>query len=112
MKLVAVAAIVALLAVPTASPRRHADRDRRPRLHDHVDAERQEGHDAEGRHLHVHDRRQVDHPQLPPDRPGRQQDDLGRRTGSKTWKLTLKKGTYKYVCDPHKSFMKGSFKVT
>jgi Copper binding proteins, plastocyanin/azurin family len=31
--------------------------------------------------------------------------------GTKTWKLTLKKGTYKYVCDPHKSFMKGSFKV-
>ena len=29
-----------------------------------------------------------------------------------TWKLTLKKGTYKYVCDPHASFMHGSFKVT
>jgi len=28
-----------------------------------------------------------------------------------TWKLTLKKGTYKYVCDPHASLMKGSFKV-
>jgi plastocyanin len=33
-------------------------------------------------------------------------------TGTTTWKLTLKKGTYKYVCDPHASFMKGSFKVT
>jgi plastocyanin len=32
-------------------------------------------------------------------------------TGKKTWKLTLKKGTYKYVCDPHASSMKGSFKV-
>jgi plastocyanin len=29
-----------------------------------------------------------------------------------TWNLTLKKGTYKFVCDPHKSFMKGSFTVT
>jgi plastocyanin len=29
-----------------------------------------------------------------------------------TWKVTLKKGTYKFVCDPHASFMKGSFKVT
>jgi plastocyanin len=29
-----------------------------------------------------------------------------------TWKVTLKKGTYKYVCDPHKAFMKGSFTVT
>ena len=33
-------------------------------------------------------------------------------TGSKTWTLTLKKGTYKYVCDPHKAIMHGSFKVT
>jgi plastocyanin len=32
--------------------------------------------------------------------------------GTTTWKVTLKKGTYKYVCDPHKSFMKGSFKVS
>jgi plastocyanin len=32
--------------------------------------------------------------------------------GTSTWKLTLKKGTYKYVCDPHKAFMKGSFVVT
>jgi len=32
--------------------------------------------------------------------------------GTYTWKLKLKKGTYKFVCDPHKAFMKGSFKVT
>jgi plastocyanin len=32
--------------------------------------------------------------------------------GTATWKLTLKKGTYKYVCDPHASFMKGSFTVS
>src|SRR6266704_1536917 len=25
--------------------------------------------------------------------------------GTTTWKVTLKKGTYKYVCDPHKAFM-------
>jgi plastocyanin len=29
-----------------------------------------------------------------------------------TWMVTLKKGTYKFVCDPHASIMKGSFKVT
>ena len=29
-----------------------------------------------------------------------------------TWKLKLKKGKYTYVCDPHKSFMKGSFTVS
>ena len=32
--------------------------------------------------------------------------------GATTWKLTLKKGTYKYVCDPHASFMHGSFTVS
>lgn len=32
-------------------------------------------------------------------------------TGTKTFKLTLKKGTYTFYCDPHKSIMHGSFKV-
>jgi plastocyanin len=31
--------------------------------------------------------------------------------GTWTWHLTLKKGTYRYVCDPHKVIMKGSFTV-
>ncbi len=32
--------------------------------------------------------------------------------GTTTWTVKLKAGTYKYVCDPHKSFMKGSFTVS
>jgi plastocyanin len=32
--------------------------------------------------------------------------------GTVTWKVTLKKGRYTYVCTPHKSFMKGSFTVS
>jgi plastocyanin len=32
--------------------------------------------------------------------------------GTFTWTVTLKKGTYKFICDPHASIMKGSFKVT
>lgn len=32
--------------------------------------------------------------------------------GTYTWKLTLKKGKYTYVCDPHAAFMKGAFTVT
>ena len=32
--------------------------------------------------------------------------------GTTTWTVKLKKGTYKYVCDPHASFMKGTFEVT
>ena len=31
--------------------------------------------------------------------------------GTSTWKVTLKKGTYTYVCDPHHQFMHGSFTV-
>jgi plastocyanin len=34
-------------------------------------------------------------------------------TGTKTWTVTLKKGTYRYQCDPHAANgMKGSFRVT
>jgi plastocyanin len=33
-------------------------------------------------------------------------------TGTSKWTLTLHKGTYKYICDPHATIMKGSFKVT
>jgi len=29
-----------------------------------------------------------------------------------TWNVTLKKGKYTYVCDPHATFMKGSFTVS
>lgn len=32
--------------------------------------------------------------------------------GTTTWKVTLKKGTYKFVCDPHATIMKGSFSVS
>jgi plastocyanin len=32
-------------------------------------------------------------------------------TGSKTVVLTLRKGVYRYVCDPHSSLMHGSFRV-
>ncbi len=33
--------------------------------------------------------------------------------GTRTWTVTLRKGKrYRYVCDPHKAVMKGSFRVT
>jgi plastocyanin len=31
--------------------------------------------------------------------------------GATTWKVTLKKGTYHYQCDPHATVMNGSFTV-
>ena len=33
------------------------------------------------------------------------------RQGTKTYTITLKRGKYTFVCDPHVSFMKGSFTV-
>jgi hypothetical protein len=33
-------------------------------------------------------------------------------TGTKRFLLTLKKGTYRFVCDPHAGFMHGSFRVS
>ena len=33
------------------------------------------------------------------------------KSGKTTWNVTLKAGNYKFVCDPHASTMKGSFKV-
>jgi len=34
-------------------------------------------------------------------------------SGKQTWTVKLKKGTYRYQCDPHASLgMKGSFRVT
>jgi plastocyanin len=33
-------------------------------------------------------------------------------TGASTWTVTLKPGTYTYVCDPHATIMKGTFKVS
>jgi plastocyanin len=32
-------------------------------------------------------------------------------TGTKTFAITLAKGTYRYFCDPHKSVMNGLFKI-
>ena len=31
--------------------------------------------------------------------------------GTKTYLITLKPGVWTYICDPHKTFMHGSFKV-
>ena len=43
--------------------------------------------------------------------PGLNKSTAVSFVGTKTFTVTLKSGTYKYVCDPHASSMKGSFKV-
>ena len=44
--------------------------------------------------------------------PGLNKTSAVAYVGTKTFTLTLKKGTYKFVCDPHATVMKGSFRVT
>lgn len=44
--------------------------------------------------------------------PGVKKTSSVSATGSSTWVVKLVKGTYKYVCDPHASIMKGSFIVS
>jgi plastocyanin len=34
------------------------------------------------------------------------------KTDDLIWTVTLKKGTYTFLCDPHASMMRGTFKVT
>ena len=44
--------------------------------------------------------------------PGLDKKTPVKGKGTFTWHVTLKKGTYRYTCDPHKTIMKGSFTVT
>ena len=44
--------------------------------------------------------------------PGVNKSTSVPKTGTSTWTLTLKKGKYTFVCDPHASIMKGSFTVS
>jgi plastocyanin len=44
--------------------------------------------------------------------PGVNKTTSVSRTGTIVWHVTLRKGTYKFVCDPHATFMKGSFTVS
>jgi plastocyanin len=44
--------------------------------------------------------------------PGVNKSTTVSGTGERFWTVTLKPGTYRYVCDPHATMMRGSFKVT
>ena len=44
--------------------------------------------------------------------PGVSKDSGVAAVGSSTWNVTLKKGTYKFVCTPHATIMKGSVTVS
>ena len=68
----------------------------------------------EGRHVLDHRRGQVEHPQLPPAWAGSVNKEITQIgfVGTKTVIVKLVKGTYTFICDPHFTTMKGSFKVT
>ena len=44
--------------------------------------------------------------------PGLDKKTPVKGKGTFTWHVTLKKGTYRYTCDPHKTLMKGRFTVS
>jgi plastocyanin len=44
--------------------------------------------------------------------PGVNKDSGVSGTKTTTWNVTLKKGSYTFVCDPHASSMKGAFTVS
>src|SRR5256885_16654226 len=46
-----------------------------------------------------------------PKGPGVNKTNNVAAVGKKTWRLTLRPGTYRYVCDPHATIMKGKFTV-
>jgi plastocyanin len=43
--------------------------------------------------------------------PGVNKTTTVKYFGSKFWQVTLKRGTYTFVCDPHKAVMHGKLKV-
>jgi plastocyanin len=43
--------------------------------------------------------------------PGVNRKTSVAQLGTVTWNLTLRRGTYRFVCDPHATIMKGSFIV-
>jgi plastocyanin len=44
--------------------------------------------------------------------PGLNRKTTVRFRGTATWTVTLRRGTYRFICDPHARFMRGSFRVT
>ena len=44
--------------------------------------------------------------------PGVNKRTTVRFRGTQTWTLRLRKGRYRFVCDPHAARMRGSFRVT
>jgi hypothetical protein len=74
----------------------------RPWIHDHPHPGRQEGHEAEGRNVH----------NFHLSGPGVNKKTSVTALTKTMWKVTLKKGTYKFMCDPNAPLMNGGFTVT
>ncbi len=44
--------------------------------------------------------------------PGANKKTSVQNTGATTWTVRLTRGLYRYRCDPHRTFMHGSFRVS
>jgi plastocyanin len=44
--------------------------------------------------------------------PGVNKATSVEKQGTTSWKLKLRRGTYRFVCDPHSTTMKGTLRVT
>ncbi len=70
------------------------------------------GEEAEGRQVHVKIAdKAIDH-NFHLKGPGVNKKTSVAAKINTTWNVTLEKGKYTYVCDPHLTFMKGSFTVS
>jgi plastocyanin len=89
-----------------------ADGHRRPRLHDHPTqgGKRVTALKAGTYTIKVADKSNIHNFHL--SGPGVNKTTSVPGTGTSTWTVKLKQGTYRYVCDPHASIMKGSFRVS
>ena len=67
---------------------------------------------GEGRHVSHQDRGQGHDPQLPPAGPGVNRATSVAGKAETIWTVRLRKGTYRFLCDPHAASMGGSFRVT
>ena len=96
----------ALFLIPALASRRRSlrpQRRNRPWLQDRGREGRQGPEDDKAGMYNDQGRGQVLDPQLPPDRPRREQEDELSFKGETTWTVQLKPGRYTYQCDPHAS---------
>jgi plastocyanin len=106
---IAVPAVAALLAIPFAASALAAARPLTGTVGPGFTISMQKPTKAGSYKLTVNDRASIHNFHVTG--PGVNKKTSVGATGKTTWTLTFKKGTYRFVCDPHASSMKGSFTI-